>query len=215
MRFKIPEVTITRLSLYLRCLNELESEGVEVISSSELGERCGLNPAQIRKDLAYFGEFGTRGVGYHVKELKEDIKRVLGLDKEWEVALVGVGNLGKALLSYSGFKKHGFKIAVAFDKVIDEERKKAIPEGCELYSADAMEEVIKKKNLKIAIVAVNPQEAQAVIDRLVKAGIKGVLNFVPIRVYASKDIVIRNIDLSVELETLTFYVNAKLKEESE
>lgn len=212
MRFKIPEVTITRLSLYLRCLNELENEGVDVVSSSELGERCGLNPAQIRKDLAYFGEFGTRGVGYYVKELKEDIKRVLGLDKEWEVALIGVGNLGKALLSYQGFKRHGFKITVAFDKVIDEDKKKAIPEGCELYNADSMEEIIKKRNIKLAIVAVNPQGLQEVIDRLVKAGIKGILNFVPARVYTPPGVVIRTIDLSIEMETLTYYVNLKLQE---
>ncbi len=212
MRFKIPEVTITRLSLYLRCLNELENEGVDVVSSSELGERCGLNPAQIRKDLAYFGEFGTRGVGYYLKELKEDIKRVLGLDKEWEVALIGVGNLGKALLSYQGFKRHGFKITVAFDKVIDEDKKKAIPEGCELYNADSMEEIIKKRNIKLAIVAVNPQGLQEVIDRLVKAGIKGILNFVPARVYTPPGVVIRTIDLSIEMETLTYYVNLKLQE---
>ncbi|MGB9807387.1 MAG: redox-sensing transcriptional repressor Rex [Thermosulfidibacteraceae bacterium] len=212
MRFKVPEVTITRLSLYLRCLSELENEGVNVVSSSELGERCGLNPAQVRKDLAYFGEFGTRGVGYYVKELKEDIKRVLGLDKEWEVALVGVGNLGKALLSYGGFKTHGFKITVAFDKVIDEEKKKAIPEGCELYNADAMVDVIKKRNIKLAIVAVNQQEVQNVVDTLVKAGVKGILNFVPARVYTSKDVVVRTVDLSIELETLTYYVNLKLSE---
>lgn len=212
MRFKIPEVTITRLSMYLRCLNELEKEGVDVVSSSELGERCGLNPAQIRKDLAYFGEFGTRGVGYYVKELKEDIKRVLGLDKEWEVALVGVGNLGKALLSYQGFKEHGFKITVAFDKVIDEDKKKAIPTGCELYNADSMEEIIKKRNIKLAIVAVNPQGLQEVVDRLVKAGVKGILNFVPAKVYSPPGVVIRTIDLSIEIETLTYYVNLKLQE---
>ena len=208
-RLKIPEVTISRLSLYLRCLSQLEEEGVEVISSAELGRRCGINPAQIRKDLAYFGEFGTRGVGYYVRELKKDIKRIMGLDREWEVALVGVGNLGRALLSYQGFKRHGFRISVAFDKVIDEERKNAVPEGCELYPAERMQEIIKKKKIKIAIVAVHYSEAQKVVDDLVKAGIKGILNFAPVRLTVPKDVVLRHIDLGVELEVLTFFVNTK------
>ena len=209
-KWKIPEVTISRLSLYLRCLSELEEEGVEVISSAELGKKCGINPAQIRKDLAYFGEFGTRGVGYYVKDLKEDLKRIMGLDREWEVALVGVGNLGRALLSYQGFKRHGFKISVAFDKVIDEERKRAIPEGCELYHASMMEEVIRKKKIKIAIVAVHFSEAQKVVDALVKSGIKGILNFAPVRLSVPKGVVVRHIDLGIELEVLTFFVNTKM-----
>ena len=209
MRFKVPEVTISRLSLYLRCLSELEEEGIEVISSAELGKRCGVNPAQIRKDLAYFGEFGTRGVGYYVKDLKEDIKRIMGLDREWEVALVGVGNLGRALLSYQGFRRHGFKIVVAFDKVIDEERKSAIPEGCELYHADEMERIIKERKIKIAIIAVHFSEAQKVADRLAKAGVKGIMNFAPVRLKLPKNVVVRNIDLGVELEVLTFFVAAK------
>ncbi len=209
-KWKIPEVTISRLSLYLRCLSELEEEGVEVISSAELGKKCGINPAQIRKDLAYFGEFGTRGVGYYVKDLKEDLKRIMGLDREWEVALVGVGNLGRALLSYQGFKRHGFKISVAFDKVIDEERKKAVPEGCELYHASMMEEVIRKKKIKIAIVAVHFSEAQRVVDALVKSGIKGILNFAPVRLSVPKGVVVRHIDLGIELEVLTFFVNTKM-----
>ncbi len=208
-RLKIPEVTISRLSLYLRCLSELEEEGVEVVSSAELGKRCGINPAQIRKDLAYFGEFGTRGVGYYVKDLKEDIKRIMGLDRVWEVALVGVGNLGKALLSYQGFKRHGFRISVAFDKVLDEERRNAIPEGCELYHADEMEEIIKKKRIKLAIIAVHFSEAQKVADALVRAGVKGILNFAPVRLTVPKGIVVRHIDLGVELEVLTFFVNTK------
>ena len=209
MRFKVPEVTVARLSLYLRCLSDLEEEGIEVISSAELGKRCGINPAQIRKDLAYFGEFGTRGVGYYVKDLKEDIKRIIGLDKEWEVALVGVGNLGRALLSYHGFKRHGFKITAAFDKVVDEERKSVMPPDCTLYHADEMEEIIRKKRLKIAIIAVHYSEAQKVADRLVKAGIKGILNFAPVRLKVPKNVTVRHIDLGIELEVLTFFVAAK------
>ncbi len=211
-RMKIPEVTISRLSLYLRCLSELEEEGVEVISSAELGRRCGINPAQIRKDLAYFGEFGTRGVGYYVKELKEDIKRVMGLDRVWEVALVGVGNLGRALLSYQGFKRHGFKISLAFDKIIDEERKRAVPEGCQLYHADEMVDVIRKRRVKLAIIAVHFSEAQKVANALVKAGVKGILNFAPVRLKVPGDVIVRNMDLGVELEVLTFFVNMKSRQ---
>ncbi len=209
-RFKVPEVTISRLSLYLRCLSELEEEGVEVVSSAELGRRCGINPAQIRKDLAYFGEFGTRGVGYYVKDLKEDIKRIMGLDKEWEVALVGVGNLGRALLSYQGFKRHGFKISVAFDKVVDEERLSAMPEGCTLYHADEMIDVIKSRRIKLAIIAVRFSEAQKVADALVKAGVKGILNFAPVRLQVPKNVVVRHMDLGVELEVLTFFLTANI-----
>ncbi len=205
-RFKIPEVTVGRLSLYLRCLNELEEEGIEVVSSAELGRRCGVNPAQIRKDLAYFGEFGTRGVGYYVKELKEDIKRVMGLNRTWEVALVGVGNPGTALLRYRGFQRHGFKISVAFDHQVEG---KDVPEGCELYPASEMERIIKEKGIKLAIISVHFSQAQEVADRLAKAGVKGILNFAPVRIHPSKGVVVRNVDMGTELEILTFYVTMR------
>ncbi len=205
-RFKIPEVTVGRLSLYLRCLNELEEEGTEVVSSAELGRRCGVNPAQIRKDLAYFGEFGTRGVGYYVKELKEDIKRVMGLNKTWEVALVGVGNLGTALLRYRGFQRHGFKLTVAFDTQVEG---KDVPEGCQLYHSSEMEKVIKERGIKLAIISVHYSQAQDVADRLARAGVKGILNFAPVRIQPLKGVVVRNVDMGTELEILTFYVTMK------
>ncbi len=205
-RFKIPEVTVGRLSLYLRCLNELEEEGIEVVSSAELGRRCGVNPAQIRKDLAYFGEFGTRGVGYYVKELMQDIKRVMGLNRTWEVALVGVGNLGTALLRYKGFQRHGFKLSVAFD--IHTEGKE-VPEGCVLYPASEMERVVKEKGIKMAIVAVHYSQAQEVAERLARAGVKGILNFAPMRIRPPKKVVVKNVDMGTELEILAFYLTMR------
>lgn len=206
MRFKVPEVTVGRLSLYLRCLNELEEEGIEVVSSAELGRRCGVNPAQIRKDLAYFGEFGTRGVGYCVKELREDIKRVMGLHKTWEVALVGVGNLGTALLRYRGFQQHGFRLSVAFD--VDLEGKN-VPEGCELHHASEMEQVIKERGIKIGIITVHYSQAQEVAEKLAKAGVKGILNFAPARIRLPNKVVVKNVDMGIELEILTFYLSTK------
>jgi len=206
VRFKVPEVTVERLSIYLRCLSELEEEGIEVVSSAELGRRCGVNPAQIRKDLAYFGEFGTRGVGYSVKDLREDIKRVMGLNKTWEVALVGVGNLGTALLRYKGFQQHGFRLSVAFD--VDLEGK-SVPEGCELYHASEMERVIKERGIKIGIIAVHYSQAQEVAERLAKAGVKGILNFAPKRIRLPDKVLVKNVDMGIELEILSFYLTTK------
>ncbi len=208
MRVKIPEVTIGRLSLYLRCLNEMESEGLEVVSSAELGRRSGINPAQIRKDLAYFGEFGTRGVGYYVGELKKNIKEVMGVNQPYEVVLVGVGNLGNALLRYKGFQRHGFRITVAFD--IDLENKD-MPEGCTLYHANDMERIIIERGIKIAIVSVHQSSVQEVIDRLHSANVKGILNFVPTRVKVPKGMTVRDVDMGTELDILTFYLSLQEK----
>jgi len=207
-RFKVPEVTVTRLSMYLRCLNELEEEGVEVISSAELGKRCGVNPAQIRKDLAYFGEFGTRGVGYHVKSVKNDIKRVMGLHESWEVALVGVGSLGSALLQYKGFQQHGFRLTTAFDRTLEG---KKVPDGCELFHISELEKVIKEKGIKLAIISVHYSQAQNVADRLIEAGVKGILNFAPVRIKAPDHVVVRNVNMGIELEVLTFYLTMKAR----
>ncbi len=208
MRVKIPEVTIGRLSLYLRCLNEMEAEGMTVVSSAELGRRSGINPAQIRKDLAYFGEFGTRGVGYYVAELKKNIKEVMGVNHPYEVALVGVGNLGNALLRYKGFQRHGFRITAAFDIDLND---KEMPEGCILYHADEMEKVLQERGIKIAIVSVHQSSVQEVIDRLAKANVKGVLNFVPTKVSVPEGMTVRDVDMGTELDILTFYLSLQDK----
>jgi redox-sensing transcriptional repressor len=201
---KIPEMTIRRLSVYTRCLLQLEEDGVKTISSQELAERFSLNSAQVRKDLAYFGEFGVRGIGYYVSGLKAELQRILGLDREWAVALVGFGNLGSALFHYKGFGRQGFRIAL----VIDDDPAKigreidAVP----IVSSRDMAREIKARGIQIAIVAVPPEAAQTVTEQLVAAGIKAVLNFAPTRLRVTRDVRLKNVDLSIELETLSFYL---------
>jgi redox-sensing transcriptional repressor len=201
---KIPEMTIRRLSVYTRCLVQLEEDGVKTVSSTELAERFSLNSAQVRKDLAYFGEFGVRGIGYYVAGLKVELKRILGLDREWAVALVGFGNLGSALCHYKGFGRQGFRIAV----VIDDDPGKIGREvdGVPIVSSRDMAREIKARGVQIAIVAVPPEAAQTVTEQLVAAGIKAVLNFAPTRLRVARDIRLKNVDLSIELETLSFYL---------
>jgi redox-sensing transcriptional repressor len=201
---KIPEMTIRRLSVYTRCLLQLEEDNVKTISSQDLAERFNLNSAQVRKDLAYFGEFGVRGIGYYVTGLKNELQRILGLDRTWPVVLVGFGNLGSALFHYKGFGSQGFRIAA----IIDDDPTKvarqvdAVPI---LASRDIAREV-KARGIQIAIVAVPSESAQAVTDQLVAAGIKAILNFAPARLKVPRDVRLKNVDLSIELETLSFYL---------
>jgi len=201
---KIPEMTIRRLSIYTRCLLQLEEDGVKTISSQELAERFNLNSAQVRKDLAYFGEFGVRGIGYYVSSLKAELQRILGLDREWPVALVGLGNLGSALFHYKGFSRQGFRIAIVFD----DDPAKAGREigGVPIVSTRDVAREVKARAIQIAVLAVPADAAQGVADQLVAAGIKAVLNFAPARLRLPKDARLKNVDLSIELETLSFYL---------
>jgi redox-sensing transcriptional repressor len=201
---KIPEMTIRRLSVYTRCLLQLEEDGVKTISSQELAERFSLNSAQVRKDLAYFGEFGVRGIGYYVSGLKAELQRILGLDREWAVALVGFGNLGSALFHYKGFGRQGFRIAVVIDD--DPGKIGRVVDAVPIVSSRDMAREIKARGIQIAIVAVPPEAAQTVTEQLVAAGIKAVLNFAPTRLRVARDIRLKNVDLSIELETLSFYL---------
>jgi redox-sensing transcriptional repressor len=205
-RAKIPAATVGRLSTYGRVLIQLEEEGVEVASSAQLATRCGLNPAQIRKDLAYFGEFGIRGVGYRVKELKDNLKDILGVTKVWKVALVGAGNLGSALVAYRGFLAHGFQIDAIFDKfpakcVLSE------VDGPEVLHVKEIKRVIPQRGIRIGIVAVPQEGAQSVVDLLVEAGVQGILNFAPIRPSVPALVKVKNVDLGSELESLSFYLS--------
>ncbi len=201
---KIPEMTIRRLSVYTRCLLQLEEDGVKTVSSEELAERFNLNSAQVRKDLAYFGEFGVRGIGYYASGLKAELQRILGLDREWQVALVGFGNLGSALFNYKGFARQGFRISVIFDD--DPQKAGRTVDGVPILPLRELGPEAKGRNLQIGIVAVPAEAAQAVADRLVAAGIKAVLNFAPARLKVPKDVRLQNVDLSIELETLSFYL---------
>jgi redox-sensing transcriptional repressor len=201
---KIPEMTIRRLSIYSRCLLQLEVDGVKTISSQELAERFNLNSAQVRKDLAYFGEFGVRGIGYYVAGLKAELQRILGLDREWPVALVGLGNLGSALFHYKGFRRQGFRIVVVFDD--DPAKVGREIEGVPIVATRDIAREVKARAIQIAVLAVPAEAAQSVTDELVAARIKAVLNFAPARLRVPKDTRLKNVDLSIELETLSFYL---------
>ena len=201
---KIPEMTIRRLSVYTRCLLQLEEDGVQTISSQELAERFNLNSAQVRKDLAYFGEFGVRGIGYHVTGLKTELQRILGLDREWPVALVGLGNLGSALFHYKGFSRQGFRIAVVFDD--DPAKIGRDIDGVPIVGTGDLAREVRARAIQIAILAVPAEAAQGVTDLLVAAGIKAVLNFAPSRLRVPREARLKNVDLSIELETLSFYL---------
>ena len=201
---KIPEMTIRRLSIYTRCLLQLEEDGVRTISSQELAERFNLNSAQVRKDLAYFGEFGVRGIGYYVAGLKAELQRILGLDREWPVALVGFGNLGSALFHYRGFSRQGFRIAAIFDN--DPAKAGRTVDGVPVFAVADLAREVRARGIQIAVLAVPAEAAQTVTDQLVAAGIKAVLNFAPLRLRVPKDARLKNVDLSIELETLSFYL---------
>jgi redox-sensing transcriptional repressor len=209
---KIPEMTIRRLSVYTRCLAQLEEDGVQAISSQELAERFNLNSAQVRKDLAYFGEFGVRGIGYYVSGLRAELQRILGLDREWPVALVGFGNLGSALVHYRGFARQGFRIAAIFDD--DPVKANREVDGIPTFAVRDIGREVRARGIQIAIVAVPAEGAQPVTDVLVAAGIKAVLNFAPARLRVPRDVRLKDVDLSIELETLSFYLKAPPKASS-
>ncbi len=173
----IPKATIGRLAVYIQVLENMTRDGIEVVSSDKLARQCKVNPSQIRKDLAYFGEFGVRGVGYYVQELTSSIKRSLGIDRIWNCALVGVGNLGKALLKHTEFLQKGFAIKAAFD--CDPDKIGSISEGKEIRCPTRLKSVAPKLNLEIGIITTPPERAQRAADHLVEAGIKGIINFAP------------------------------------
>lgn len=200
---KIPEKTVTRLSIYLRCLEELEADGVTSVSSKQLAERFGLNSAQVRKDLAYFGQFGVRGLGYYIAELKHNLERILGLKQDWEVALVGAGNLGSALIAYKGFQARGFHLGMAFDT--DPAKIGLCVDAVQILDVAKLVPTIKKKKIKIAMVAVPAAAAQPVADLLVEAGVNAILNFAPVQLSVPEGVKVQNVDLSVLLKTLSYH----------
>ena len=199
---KIPQAAVPRLSLYYRAL--LESRGKDYISSEELSKLTNFTAAQVRRDLTYFGQFGTPGKGYAIDGLKQAILAILGTDKNWDVALVGVGNLGSALLSYKGFAAQGFKVVCAFDSDLRKVGKTL--EGIKIQDTSELEHTIRERNIHIVIVATSAESAQAVVDMLIKSGAKGILNFAPIRPQAPASVKLLNIDLSIELERLAYFL---------
>jgi redox-sensing transcriptional repressor len=202
---QISELTTNRLSVYLRCLNTLDAEGVQTVSSRALAQQFHLNAAQIRKDLAYFGEFGVRGVGYYVKDLKQHLRQILGLDRRLAVAIFGAGNLGLALADYPGFQREGFRIAALFDTLPSKvgQRSRA---GVPIFDIRELDRITEREKIAIAVIAVPAESAQHVVDLVVGAGIKAILNFSPGTLRAPEDVKLKSVDLTVSLESLSFYL---------
>jgi len=199
---KIPEATIIRLSVYSRYLSQLDKKGITNISSGKIAEGVGGSPAQVRKDLAYFGEFGTRGVGYNVKDLNQHIVRILGLNKSWKVIIVGAGNLGSALTQYKGFKERGFEVIGVFDNDIN--KVGLTLNGIPINPINKLKDIVKEEKVDIGIIAVPSPFAQDVADSMVESGIRAILNFAPIVISVPVEVELRNVDLAVNLEILTF-----------
>ncbi len=201
----IPKKSIYRLSLYQRCLDMLKANEIETVSSEALAKAAGVKSTQLRKDLAYFGQIGTRGLGYNVGALSEMIQEVLGTNSLQPVILVGVGNLGSALLRYNGFRKEGFEITAAFDSSLDKVR---VVEGVrvKVYPAAEMEVYVRRHGVKMAIMAVPGEAAQPVANQLVASGVVGILNFSPTVLQVPENVIVNSVDLALELEHLSYYV---------
>ena len=201
---KIPEGTISRLFVYLREISKLADLSIKTISSAELGERTNLSDAQVRKDFGHFGQFGVSGSGYDTTELKKALEEILGKTKTWNVAVIGAGHLGSALLAYSDFEKHGLKIVAAFDTDARKTGKEL--NGITVQALDDLSKAVNGEKISIGIISVPAQNAQEVTDKLVEAGIKCLLNFAPISLNVPEDVKVKNVDLSRELETLSYYL---------
>lgn len=191
--------------MYLRCLNTLDTAGVKTISSRALAEQFQLNAAQIRKDLAYFGEFGVRGVGYYVKELKRHLRMILGLDRTVRVAIIGAGNLGLALADYPGFRQEGFAIVALFDAERGKIGRRSRG-GVRIHGIDQFGSLVKSEQIDIVVVAVPADSAQGVVNMAVAAGVRAVLNFSPGTLKVPPGVKLKNVDLTVSMESLSFFL---------
>jgi len=203
-RTDIPRKAIYRLSLYLRCLLRLKSNGIRTVSSEALAKAARVKPTQLRKDLTYFGQFGTRGLGYDVEQLCRMISDLLGTNSLHQVVLVGVGNLGLALLSYRGFEQEGFEIIGAFDSDVRRKRNKQLSHP--IYPIEKLPEFVRQHGIKMAILTVPAAAAQEVCNMLVQSGISGILNFAPILLQVPEDVIVNNVNLAIELENLSYFI---------
>ena len=201
----VSELTTNRLSVYLRCLNTLDAAGVRTISSQALAEQFHLNAAQIRKDLAYFGEFGVRGIGYYVKELRRHLRQILGLDRGVRVAIIGAGNLGLALADYGGFRDDGFEIVALFDTVKDKIGRRSRG-GVLIHDIRDFRKVARREEIGIAVIAVPGDAAQTAINAVVAAGVRAILNFSPGTFKVPRGVKLKGMDLTVSLEGLSFFL---------
>jgi redox-sensing transcriptional repressor len=199
-----PEVVVQRLPLYIRVLAQFDATGAEMVSSEQLGTQLQMTPAQIRKDLSYFGRFGKQGRGYNVKRLALELRAILGLDRQWNAGLVGVGRLGRAIIAYPGFRPEGFRIIAAFDadpSVVDS----AIGD-IEVRPIDQIKQTVAELGIQIGIVAVPATNAQSVFDALVHAGIKAILNYAPVAPQVPLDVKVRGVDPVLALQSMTYFL---------
>jgi len=203
---KISELTTSRLSVYLRCLNLLAAAGIKTISSQALADQFNMNSAQIRKDLAYFGEFGTRGVGYSVDELRRHLTQILGLDRAHRVGIVGAGNLGTALANYNGFRESNFEVVALFDNDREKIGKKMGHAHVSVYDVKKLAQVVRERGIDVAVVAVPARVAQRVLNQIMSAGVKAVLNFAPVRLHARLGVKVKTVDLTISLESLSYFL---------
>ncbi|MFQ6065930.1 MAG: redox-sensing transcriptional repressor Rex [bacterium] len=206
-RFRVPEATVERLSIYLRNIRRLDDE--RVLPSQELADLVGTSDAQVRKDLAYFGEFGVPGQGYRVGKLKQEISHILRVDRIWWTALVGIGNLGAALLAYPGFRQQGFKIKAAFDNDLSKIGK--VWQGVKIQDVENIPQVLSEQEIKIGIITTPAEAAQKVANKLVEGGVEAILNFAPTRILLREGVKLKNVDLSIELEGLSYFLGEKKK----
>ncbi|MBA2340755.1 MAG: redox-sensing transcriptional repressor Rex [Pyrinomonadaceae bacterium] len=203
---KISELTTNRLSVYLRCLNLLAAAGVKTISSQALADQFNLNSAQIRKDLAYFGEFGVRGVGYFVESLREHITKILGLDAQHRVGIIGAGNLGQALANYNGFAASNFNVVAVFDNDREKIGRSVGESDLIIQDVRKIARVVRDENIDVAVIAVPARVAQRVLNQIMSAGIKAVLNFAPVRLHARLGVKVKTVDLTISLESLSYFL---------
>jgi redox-sensing transcriptional repressor len=203
---KISELTTSRLSVYLRCLNTLAAAGIKTVSSRSLAEQFNLNSAQIRKDLAYFGEFGVRGVGYFIEDLRRHITKILGLDTLHRVGIIGAGNLGSALANYNGFTQSNFEVVALFDNDKAKIGRSVGQAEITVYDVKKMERVMREKEIDVAVIAVPARAAQMVLNQLMAAGIKAVLNFAPARLRVRHGVKLKTVDLTISLESLSYFL---------
>lgn len=201
---KISELTTNRLSVYLRCLNELAAENVKTVSSEGLAKRFHLNSAQIRKDLAYFGEFGVRGVGYYIDELRDQLTKILGLEKEHRVAIIGAGRLGTALADYYGFTQSNFSVVGLFDADIEKIGQRI--GDVEIYDIKNFAAVAQRDKIDVAVIAVPAPFAQSVLESVAEAGIKAVMNFAPTPLRVENGVKLKTVDLTISLESLSYFL---------
>ena len=200
----IPDIVISRLPIYLRALTRMFSDGLPITSSKELGERLGISSAQIRKDLSHFGEFGKQGTGYDIQYLVEQLRRILKVEAEWDVALVGAGAIGHALAHYNGFRDRGFRISVIFDN--DPAKVGTLINGFEVQAEQRLAEIIQARGITLAMLAVPAEAAQGVANKLVAAGIKGILSYAPINIVVPPQVHVQQIDPVVHLQRITYYI---------